>query len=172
MSAAAKTSRRPGEDLRPPGVYSGVGIARLGAGARFHDDLEPGFQEVRNHRGHQRHAALARVALARDSDDHQAASSRENSASRRRDPKAVSYSQSGESPFDTGRNAEERLLRGFEPCYTLGVAQETESTHGTTIMGTPTGRVRIVLTSALLYAAAGRGGAGRRSERAEGEDGV
>ena len=46
----------------------------------------------------------------------------------------------------------------------LGRGKETESTDGfERIMGTPTGRMRLILTSALLYAAPATTAAGRWS---------
>ena len=70
-----------GQDLGALGGVFGVGIAGLGAGPRFHDDLEAGLHQVRNHRGDQRHAALAGKALSRDSDDHETGSDRETPGS-------------------------------------------------------------------------------------------
>ena len=62
---------RAREDLGAPGRVFGIGIAGLRAGSRLDDDLEACLQKARNHRGHQSHAPLARVALSRDSDDHE-----------------------------------------------------------------------------------------------------
>ncbi len=86
----AKTSARSATIFAPARRIIGVGIAGLGAGARFHDDLEAGLHEVRNHRGNQRHAPLAREALSRDSDDHEASSKKLILLARRSEPNIVS----------------------------------------------------------------------------------
>ena len=70
MSAAPKTSRAAGEDLRALIGVVRIGIAGFDAGARLDDDFQTGLGKIRNHARHKRHTPLPGKAFPGNTDNH------------------------------------------------------------------------------------------------------